>query len=91
MRIYEVDVGARYWVAAPDLFSAFELMRKCWESEGSEEDVRTSDSISIDELPEARIRSYRIRMDDDTSSVRSLWDVFQEVEQPEVLGCSEWP
>jgi hypothetical protein len=91
MNIYEVDTGATYWVVAQNLLQAFDVARACWESEGSLEDVASTDSVSIDQVYEERARKIKIQMDDEAGSQRLLWDVARDATKPEVVACSEWP
>ena len=92
MKVYKVEVGATYWVAAKNLRQVVDTVWQCWEEEGSLEDAETGSSLSIEEVPEERARKIKIR-DDNLGGERSLWDfVRDQAEKGEsaVVGCSEW-
>jgi hypothetical protein len=84
MRVYEVDDGAAYWVAAPDLKGAVSVMSALYDDHG------WPDSFTIDEMFEGYARKVMIQ-DEDTRARDSAWVLAQKASKAEVLGCSEWP
>ena len=92
MKVYEVEVGATYWVAAKNLRQAVDTVWRCWENEGSLADVDEGGTLSVEEVSEERARKLKLT-DDDGGGTRSLWDFVRdqtEKNEPEVVGCSEW-
>lgn len=92
MKIYEVEVGATYWVAAKNLRQALDTVWRCWEGEDALEDVETGGMLSIEEVSEERARKLKIR-DNDLGGERSLWDFVRdrdEKDESAVVACSEW-
>lgn len=92
MKIYEVEVGATYWVAAKNMRQAVDTVWRCWEEESSLEDVESGDSLSIETVTEERARKIKVR-DDNLGGERSLWDFVRDQDEKgesAVVACSEW-
>ncbi len=90
MTLYEVKVGATYWVVAKNIKDALTAFWTCCEDEGSLEDAVTGDGLSVESVPEGRARKIKIR-DDEHGRERSAWDMSRDVgETAEVIACSEW-
>lgn len=84
MRVFVVDDGAKYWIAATGCFEAFDVYREhvCDEPD---------DGFKIDELHEAAARKVTIHDDADAVTViRDAWSMAQAATEPTFLGCSEW-
>lgn len=92
MKIYEVEVGATYWVAAKNMRQAIDTVWRCWEEESALEDVETGETLSIDTVSEERARKIKVR-DDNLGGERSLWDFVRDQDEKgesAVVACSEW-
>lgn len=87
MKVFEVEDGAMYWVAAPDLQSAVLAMSQCYADTG---DGWPEDYFRIDEVFPKRAKEIEIK-DDGTDTKHSAWALAQECTKAQVLGCSEWP
>lgn len=91
LKLYEVETGATYWVAARNLRQAVDTVWACWEAEDALEDVDES-GFEIEPVVEERARKIKVR-DDDVGGERTLWDFFrdqQETGDAQVIACSEW-
>lgn len=88
MKIYQVEVGATYWVVAKSLRQAFDTVWRCWEEEQFLEELDEGGTLSIDEVSEIRARKIQIVED---GKAQTLWSLGQEFTEPLVVGCSEWP
>ncbi len=89
MRLFECEVdGARYWVAAETLKDAMDrAFADCLLAGG---DISTDLSMcSAEESNEERAKKQRFH-DDETGTVRPMWEEFQMATEPRVLACSEW-
>lgn len=91
MKLYEVEVGATYWVAAENIQNAINAMWGCWEVEGSLEDALTGDYLHIDEVSLKRAATLHFRDDCAEHAGRLMVDVAKECAGTEVIACSEWP
>ncbi len=84
VRVWELDDGATYWIAAPTLREALRLYFACLDLTGE----GITDSLTIDEAFEGKSRTIEIVEDNGTSV--NAWDLARR-DGPGVLGCSEWP
>ena len=92
MRVYEADVGTRYWVVANDLYEAVDALREFWEKDyRADEEARMSGSLTIEEVSEERARKMVVQTDAPAGSLTLLWDAARDAKGPGVIGCSEWP
>lgn len=96
MKLYEVNDGATYWVAARNAREAIDLMWQHYEEMGMLEEVEDS-YFHVDPMSLERAEKLRIYHDDG-----QLWDgqrgeydtlisCFKSAEEACILGCSEWP
>lgn len=85
MKVYEIDDGAIYFVAATGIREAIQLYWRGIDDSGS-----GGDDIHLDanEVTENRARHITINVDDKRK--QDAWTLAQQ-EGPGVLGCSEWP
>jgi len=93
MKIYEVDVGVEYWVAAKNYREAIDTVWRCWEAESLLEEIEGEDGISFSVISEERARKMKVR-DDELGGERSMWDFLRDQEEKgsaAVIACSEWP
>ena len=90
MKLYEIEVGATYWVAAENIREALTVLWDWWENEGCVEDARDCGYLHIDEVPEKKSEKLRFREDGEKNAGRLMIDAAKECEQPEVIACSEW-
>jgi hypothetical protein len=86
IRVYEVDDGAIYFVAAITIRHAIQLYFKTIDDTGCGDDDNSN--LEIAEVAEQRARHITINVDDETQ--QDAWTLAQQ-EGPGVLGCSEWP
>lgn len=91
LKLYEVETGATYWIAARNLRQATDTAWNCWEQEGALEDIEDS-GFQIEPVAEERARKINVR-DDGTGGERTLWDFMRDQEEKgdaAVIACSEW-
>lgn len=85
MRVFEVDDGAIYFVAATGTREAVRLYWKALDDAGCGDDEA---HLDVHEVTEDRARHITINATDNTK--QDAWTLAQQ-EGPGVLGCSEWP
>jgi len=93
MKIYEVEVGAQYWVVAKNYREAIDTVWRCWETEDALDDIESGGAISFEVVAEERARKLLIH-DDETGGDRTMWDFMRDQEEKgeaAVIACSEWP
>ena len=93
LSVYEVNVGAYYWVVARSMRQALELSYAVWEAEGCLEDVESSSGLSVEKVPPERLRKLRLLDEDETGSLtfQEVLEDYQVREECGVFSCSEWP
>ena len=93
MRLFEIEVGATYWMVARSVRHAMDLCWVQWEQEGALEDVDGGGSLTLTEVPRERAEKLNFR-DDEDGSTRSMWEEFRRHvdghRDPGILACSEW-
>lgn len=90
MKLWEIGTGgATYWAVAPDLKTAAAVAFKCWEDEGSLEDV---EEITIDGVPDERAKKLKFRAEPyDDNPECSMAEEAARHSEPTVIACTEWP
>lgn len=90
MKLYQIDTGARWYVAAPTAHQAVAVWAKDSIEIGAVEEL-------LDELLDFEIVEHttdpkvRISMTSDCDPGRLVWELAQEAREPQVICCSEWP
>lgn len=85
MKVYEIDDGAIYFVAATGIREAIRLY---WRTVGETDTNDDDNGITAHEVAENRARHILINLEDERQE--NAWTLAQ-AEGPGVLGCSEWP
>lgn len=81
--IYEVNVGATFWVAAENLRQALHLM---WGL--GEEYLADEDELQINLVPPEKAAQLRMSKRSEVAPGEPMLDIVKE---PGVIACSEWP
>jgi hypothetical protein len=86
MRLYELDIGSLWWVAAEDDFAATDILRDelVQREIGDEEMDEAMDDLIIRELEEEDANLINV-VDEFGSSMTTLWDLFLGAREPELL------
>ena len=85
MKVYEIDDGSIYFVAATGIREAVKLYWKALDDTGGGDEDR---HLNVYEVIEKRARHITINVNDERQE--NAWTLAQQ-EGPGVLGCSEWP
>lgn len=81
LRIFKVDVGVDYWIAAASAAEAIHVVRVDCDDE--------SEIDSITEIDEEKARTSVVTMDEAGIPPSTLWAELQTATRPCVLACSE--
>ncbi len=84
MKVYEIDDGAIYFVAASDIREAVRFYWKIVDETGTSGDGNGFDAHEISD-----VRALHILINSDGRQ-ENAWALAQR-DGPGVLGCSEWP
>lgn len=89
LRVFEIDAGATYWVAAKDPAHAIALLAEMESDDGSDEDFvwEVSNGIEVKEIPKEQWSTATLH--DDGTGTRQPLSFF--LTGYGVFGCSEWP
>ncbi len=89
MTLYQVESGgATYWVVAPTLRGAVDALFKCWDDEGSTDDI---EHFTIDEMPSEKAKRIRFRAEPYQEPSCSMAEEAARQTGATVIACSEWP
>lgn len=92
MTLFEMDLGGvAYWVAATSKEEAHKLLAQSMVDEGWGEREREEAlmEMSCRALTASENPDLVLRGDGDPD--RSMWEAFDEITEPQVVACSEWP
>lgn len=88
-RVYQVEVGATYWIAARSLQEGIATAFEIFKADGSLEDVISSGSFEINQISDEEIDTLEVY---DVSSGMTLLmrKLLGAVDHPMCICCSEW-
>lgn len=91
LRLFRVDAGPFYYVAARDVAEALSLVRDIEKQLGAYEEFCDLDGARVDELSETKARALRHNPGDgEPGEVTDVWTAFQRMTEPSCFACSEW-
>ncbi len=85
--VFELDTGAQYWIAAPDIRAALKVVQEISRQEGWHEDV---EEVSLSKLSTKAATEVQITLDAPGQHTASAHSLAIQAEKPELIGCSEW-
>ncbi len=92
MKMFEVDCGgAVYWLAARDESDAGAVFVCGLRAEGLGEEEITEILDETTYSVESRESRPGLVLKGGGNPDRPMWDVFDELTEPQVIACSEWP